>query len=204
MILGPPLIVTCPECAAQFSRFNMVSGNTFGAIFWSDGFFLAPMMPDIPRFTKCRNCGTIFNLHTCESKESEDSSTDHLPMVESPDTGTLTEAIDLKVFGNSSDDEKYLRVRLWWSKNQRNFDDSMVKLQIADPVYLLNAQELKRLLNTDHPEERLMLAELHRNLGEFDTCLELLSGITDARYTKRLGLLRKACSAKKSAVLRLD
>ena len=38
----------------------MASGNTFGARQWTDGKMEAPMLPDLPRVTRCHACGGFF------------------------------------------------------------------------------------------------------------------------------------------------
>jgi hypothetical protein len=57
---GPDKILECPHCSAPSILPTLLSGNTIGATFWSDGKMVAPMLPDTPEITKCYQCGSFF------------------------------------------------------------------------------------------------------------------------------------------------
>jgi len=59
MLPGPTLIITCPRCNAPHRTGTLQSGNTIGAVYWSDGKMVAPMLPEEPSFTKCTACGSF-------------------------------------------------------------------------------------------------------------------------------------------------
>ncbi len=59
MILGPTIIRKCLECFDLIEEFTILSGNTFGTIFWTDGKTQVPMLPDQPRFVKCPHCQAL-------------------------------------------------------------------------------------------------------------------------------------------------
>jgi hypothetical protein len=50
----------CPECKTNYYYTDMVSGNTIGAEFWSDGFYFGPMLHDAARVSKCPSCQAFF------------------------------------------------------------------------------------------------------------------------------------------------
>ena len=62
MIPGPTYLYECPNCQTVITRDSISSGNTFGAVLYSDGKTDAPMLPRFPDLTKCRQCQTIFWL----------------------------------------------------------------------------------------------------------------------------------------------
>ena len=64
MIPGANLIIKCPACQFLHQRESLISGNTFGAEYFSDGKRDAPMLPDFPYFVKCNNqeCGVFFKI----------------------------------------------------------------------------------------------------------------------------------------------
>ena len=64
---GSNIIRECPECNAALERTTMMSGNTFGARFWTDGKMMAPMLPDRPWLAKCPKCTALFWID--EAKE---------------------------------------------------------------------------------------------------------------------------------------
>jgi len=43
-----------------------MSGNTFGATFWTDGKRDAPMLPDLPEFVKCPHCKLLLWINEQE------------------------------------------------------------------------------------------------------------------------------------------
>lgn len=57
---GPDLVVACPRCGRRARARTLLSGNTFGARFWTDGKVEAPMLPTHPPVAPCRACGRMF------------------------------------------------------------------------------------------------------------------------------------------------
>ena len=50
--------VKCPFCGTKKELMTLVSGNTFGAVYWSDNKRIAPMLPTVSPVQKCSNCGS--------------------------------------------------------------------------------------------------------------------------------------------------
>ena len=44
MLPGPTIIRECPECGQPIKQWTLLSGNAFGARFWTDGKPDAPML----------------------------------------------------------------------------------------------------------------------------------------------------------------
>ena len=203
MMLGHLLIVYCSWCETPHSRINLLSGNTFGSIFWSDGCSLSPMLPDVPLFTRCSACRCIFSLRRCNTKESDNEDVFDLPSVAQLDAGGLEEALNQKVY-ESEQEEIYLRMRLWWALNKRPFKSGETEDQQFDEQYLNNARILLGLLSLEEEENLLLIAELHRNTGEPEACLKALSGIIDKRFENQAEQIRQACIAGIRTVIRLS
>ena len=55
MIIEPELLI-CPHCEQKYSHIAFVSGNTFGAIYYSDGKRKAQMLYDEVAIIKCVQC----------------------------------------------------------------------------------------------------------------------------------------------------
>ena len=66
MILGPDRIVACPICHAATRVGTLLSGNTFGAIVFTDGKMIAPMLPEMPALARCKGCGVFYWLSDAE------------------------------------------------------------------------------------------------------------------------------------------
>ncbi len=192
MLIGNPLIINCPKCNKEYTQMNLASGNTFGGVFWSDGSFFAPMLPDLAVFTRCKECQTIFNTQTAPNRETENwKETDKLPNVEHLEEEDMVFALENKVFKNV-EEEIYLRKRLWWKLNHHPWKKEKPK-SVESSIYKHNTEALIALLDVSDDDQLLMQAELHRNLGNFDICLELISKLTDIRDETRLSILKKAC-----------
>lgn len=203
MLLGHPLIVICPACGQEHRQTNLLSGNTFGGMFWSDGSSFSPMMPDVPYFSVCSSCRHFFCVKRCEQFESTDESVYELPSLQHPDRKDLSDALTRRLF-EGKDEEIYLRTRLWWSMNNINGQEIENQGNSDDKAYLENARALLNLLTTNNQYELLTMAELHRNLREFDTCLSLLSLIDEKRLEERKHQIEEACRKHSSNTFRFD
>ena len=73
MTPGPILVYECPKCGALGSKRSINSGNTFGSLFWSDGYRRSPMLPDIPDLHECPTCRTPWWTSKQEPAYEEDS-----------------------------------------------------------------------------------------------------------------------------------
>ena len=60
MTPGNPQILTCPFCGTEKQIMSLVSGNTFGAEYWSDNKQIARMLPEISYIQKCPHCGKYY------------------------------------------------------------------------------------------------------------------------------------------------
>lgn len=62
MTPGPTQIIECPACGALHQLATAASGNTFGALLWSDGKLDAPMLFNSPDIARCSGCRVLFML----------------------------------------------------------------------------------------------------------------------------------------------
>ena len=60
MLPETDIVIACPYCEAQARVFQLLSGNTMGAITWTDGWMDAPMLPRAPRIARCAACRRIY------------------------------------------------------------------------------------------------------------------------------------------------
>jgi len=210
MIPGPNLIYKCPQCGRKVSRVSIVSGNTIGATMYSDGKMIAPMLPDFPYIIKCKDCDAFYRLND-ENKIGEFERWGDKNMFNTRDlywAGFLSldeyiEAIDLKIY-NSVSEEQYLRRGLWWAFNDKYREGADVALNDEDrAVYESNCARLIEILDKDKIDERIMCAELYRNLGKYTECKNILETINDKRYGQTIELLIKECEKNNNRVILL-
>jgi len=159
---------------------------------------------------------SLHNLHKYtglpfETKDITLEKGDRLPPINIRD-GFLSaheygEAIDAGMARNR-DEEIYLRQNMWWRFNHRTRGGEKLFAGDGDKtLYESNCERLIALLQeSERPDRKPLIAELHRNLGRFDKCaevLETLETIDDKEHAESVERLKKECLAKNSETVRL-
>ncbi len=187
MLPGPDQIVACPHCGALMRQHSLTSGNTAGAVLWSDGKQEAPMLPEFPAVTRCHGCSKFFWVQDAPVRGEIPflaSELDKIPpaWTGAPVVAALTrdeyiEAFDAHL-ARTPEQERYLLLHYWWAVNdpirrgkqreigkryRRTLEDNLLKLC--------------NLLGEKEPEERLIKAEIARELGYFDQTLRLVKNL---------------------------
>jgi len=181
------------------------------------------MLPEFPAITKCKKCEKFYWLDNDNKAGSYgggwfyDSRKDKvtpkqwleadlarlLPVEE------LQEAVDAKAYGDSSENEMYLRKRLWWGLNDKaDRRDAEPLTKSITVQYAENCHGLIALLLVEGEEmsdgRRLMVAELCRNMEMFDVCEEVLRTIKGPELREIVDALIGECKRKNRYVVLLD
>jgi hypothetical protein len=192
---GPTIIRKCSSCAAPIKQTTIKSGNTFGAIVWTDGKIEAPMLPDLPLFVKCPHCSSllwideqlelrvdgldcrliyeeekIINKSSFEKTIFGDIESD-IPKYIVPSANELFTFLDMNI--SDVKKEQYLRVQALWAGNDARRTGG--KMHHLSKNESRNLQALSVLLNESNNSERIMKAEIMRELGRFDDALSILA-----------------------------
>jgi hypothetical protein len=189
MIPDADLVIACPYCAAAARVFQLFSGNTFGAITWTDGWMDAPMQPKAPRITRCHSCKKIYWVFIApqlgflpfdESGEvaGEFKDAPHVtPLAEADCFEALREGL-----GASEDLELELRVLTWWRGNDAFREPEHVAGYSLSEEAVANMERFVAM--TEHGDEDLLLfrAEALRHLGRFDEARQTLNGVGCSDY----------------------
>jgi hypothetical protein len=186
-----------------------MSGNTIGADFYSDGSFFAPMMPVFPQITICHDCDTIFWLNETNETgmwhwgEKTNPAWENAVYARFLSIEEYFSALEMNLANNKAD-EFYIRQQIWWGfnnahryKNESNTDAS------ENILWTVNIHKLLGLLDSSNNNDLIMKAELHRNLGNFDTCLQVLDSIVNPEVEWLKNIMIKACKAKNRKVIQL-
>ena len=64
MTPGSTHVVRCPSCGQLGTYPSIASGNTFGAVYYTDGRRVAPMLPVTPSVVRCGGCSGVFWLES--------------------------------------------------------------------------------------------------------------------------------------------
>ena len=199
MIPGEPEIIKCPSCGTHQQRETLISGNTCGATFYTDGKRVAPMLPEFPYFVKCPKCNCFFKIN--ESVILEDSRHHNVPYVNFLTINEYQQAIRSGLINGSDDDTLSLRIALWRAFNDisRNGDEIEDKARYEENCRLI-LSEIDS--NLDEDTNRLMCAELWRNIGEFDKCMKLLNDIsTPDEFEAYISTISAACDTQQKHTL---
>jgi hypothetical protein len=175
MTFGPDLLISCPHCRNIYICNTIGSGNSAGAEFYSDGWGDAPMQPIPVMIVWCEKCNSWFFLD--DAKELFE-----LPFGVDPGEHKvipIQDGLSIESYLNAlkqpwpPEREKALRVRLMWEYNHSlRFDVSK-----RDPATIESHDNLERLAELLDPEkEALLLAEVHRELGEFPEAMDIARG----------------------------
>ena len=198
----PMLIIReCPHCKAHVVQEETVSGNTIGATYWTDGKREAKMLPNHPLLAKCPVCGGLFYVDEVVEVDTGFDAAKGKQQVLAPSEKELLGF--LAGPGLPRDKELYVRVSAWRSAN-----DAWRKLPNATPAFSKNQVQnlhiLSEMLDESEPNQRILKAEIAREMGEFDKCLELLSQPFDERYGHAVGFIKKLAEEKVRGVRSLS
>ena len=190
----PMLIIReCPHCKAHVVQEETVSGNTIGATYWTDGKREAKMLPDHPWLAKCPVCAGLFWVDEAVEVDTGFDAAKGKQQVLAPSEKELLEFSDRA--GLARDKELYVRVSAWRSAN-----DAWRWIPNATPAFskdqVQNLKALSEMLDETEPNQRILKAEIARELGEFDECLRLLSHPFDEGYDHAVGFIKKLAEEK--------
>jgi hypothetical protein len=190
----PMLIIReCPHCKAHVVQEETVSGNTIGATYWTDGKREAKMLPNHPLLAKCPVCAGLFWV---DEAVEVDTGFDAAKGKQQVLALLEKELLDF-LAGPALSRDKELYVRVWpW----RSANDAWRRNPNATPAFskdqVQNLKALSDMLDEKEPNQRILKAEIARELGEFDECLRLLSQDFEERYGYAVGFIKKLAEEK--------
>lgn len=216
MLPGPDKIVACPSCGTFAKYGTLRSGNTFGARVWTDGKQVAPMFPRPPAVVKCHHCAECYWL--IDAKEvgvvepwgDEDMQVNPAwaiaQVVQEPTEEEYYQALQ-KGLATDSQQERALRVLAWWRRNDafRDAPQTGVKnIATASGKCRKNLEALVNLFDEADENDRLMKAEMLRELAEFESAKLVLSRVTSAEYASVVHQFRLLCDTGNTTVKELQ
>lgn len=205
MLPGPPIYKQCPYCAKYIAESTILSGNTFGAVLWSDGKFDAPMMPSTPSLVACPFCQALVWLN--ELPEIDEHTVDretamqlhHAQHYEDPTLDQYMHFLDTNALDVNK--ERYVRIQIWWMNNDVR--------RTANPIWQLRADEqtnlerLASLFDATDMNQQIMKAEAMRQLSRFEEADTLLASIHEREYASVVERLRSLVHDRNPALVRL-
>lgn len=184
MIPGPIYVYKCPNCSNLLTKESLTSGNTIGAKIYSDGKRIAQDLPEFPNLTKCKKCETVFWLSKMKEIGRYEWEDDNVKTEwESADEAEFLEIEDyFNAINNGTAknniDELFIRKQIWWAYNDKLRQGEKIFSDINDELlWLENINKLITLLDHTDINQRIAIAEINRNLGDFENCKRLLESI---------------------------
>lgn len=173
MKLGNSKIIKCPYCSTKKELMTLLSGDTFGAQFWSDGKIIASRLPEVSFVQKCPGCGKYYFGFEVSTEKGDNVSFE---------LGTLTyQEWKEAYFQFSNDDEhegvmEYLKFFLIQAYNDY-FRGGTTLFPAQDDDFIIGIIKEYIDLKDWSKTTPLLKAELYREANEMEKCAEVLSQI---------------------------
>lgn len=197
-----------------------MSGNTFGAVSWTDGKREAPMLPETPWLVRCPHCRALLWIDELERLGKVWSWERGLKFEDARDYKTPSAKDYFALLKRGVADEKklmYVRTCAWWSGNDARreppvtfrippgMDWRCFVRETPEPKPLakrerLNLEALMAMLPESDENARLMKSEALRELGRFDEALALLAVPISDNLAEAAGIIRQLVEQRDTRV----
>ena len=158
-------LVLCPHCGGKKEIIQLMSGNTFGAVLWSDSKEIAPMFPRVSPVQKCPTCGHYFFLNEAQIEEGDTYSSEE---------GWLSFDDAIEAFHELNDDKnrlELLTIIVVWAFNDMLRQEGSPTQEQYEVFRTTVSSSLKHSILSN---SKLLRAELYRELGDFNECICVL------------------------------
>jgi hypothetical protein len=196
---APSLIRKCASCENHIQEDVLASGNACGARYWTDGKCDAPMLPDSHWLIACPHCDALAWIDELEQVGTWDWYAGHRRLPVFADAREPSEpSLEQYLFvlarpGLGSDKERYARIRAWWASNDRRREGGeRCELSARERA---NLERLVQLLDPAAPNDRLMRAEILRELGRFGRALDELASPLDEDFAVSAAVIRSLAAS---------
>lgn len=210
MIPGPTYVYQCPNCGNPFTRGSLMSANVGLPTKYSDGKGIFTGYPEIPDQSKCKKCDTIFLISELDEIDLFFPGAEGSSKWEGADMADFLDVDDCfrllaDIPAENSDEELSMRVRIWRRYNDRIRNGENLFVDENDEVrWTENCHKLLSFLNPSDLNDKIMSAEIHRNLGDFDTCLRMMESLKDEDLEWVKVQFIRECEKKNRWVIKLS
>lgn len=204
-MMGPVLKKKCLQCSGMIKQYTYHSHNTFSAKLWTDGYSEAISSSD---FMKCPHCNSSIWMSELETVEEIDMKMmEKLPIdiyfrLKKACVPVFNDyVIELNRKSLSESQKLTLRMRAWWAGNdtRRYLCDKQNREMSGEE--LKNLHSLDEIIYATDERNRLMKAEIKRELGEFKEAKSLLrEPFEDESYFKNVDIIRRLIKCRNQFV----
>lgn len=185
MTITDNLIVwECPYCGAKASERELGSWNTFGAVFWSDCFRIAPMAPSQDIVSRCWKCKKVFAKWQAKHKsilEEKVPREDRRRIKWIGDYSAVKEVLDAWKGKLKPELECELRMRMLWAANHKYrkatldaSNERLVEGLRIDGITVPEAQENMLKLSSSTNLPMWLRAEVLWEMGKFGAAQKMM------------------------------
>ncbi|ABV37067.1 hypothetical protein Ssed_2458 [Shewanella sediminis HAW-EB3] len=170
MKYGTEIYKECNHCGGSLTLRPLLEVNARTATLWSDGYVDSPMVPQQPLLVKCGHCKAEVWLPELKTSafNSADSALKYLALDEE---GLW---LLLERYGQQpSEHQLYIRLNLWQLANHKYRREKTIPVEWSARERS-NMKDLLMILDMNSVQERLLAAELLRQLGDFEEAEEPL------------------------------
>lgn len=188
MLPGKDEYYKCPDCGTLLVQATIMSGNTFGAKFYSDGKQIAPMLQNFPVISKCEDCERIFWLNETNITKNEDDK--YAKKAEFLLLADYFKALELDENKNQ-ENEVALRLLIWRLFNDRVRENLFIFKNPNDKQkYEDNIKRLLEIFEPKNQSDVIIHAELFRNIEDFDESFVLINSVSDKSFVAYINAIK--------------
>jgi hypothetical protein len=199
MLYGPTIIKKCSVCSNLIKKDTIASGNTIGAKFWTDSKVDAPMLSEQPWLVKCLHCQSLIWIDEQEKVSEIDFNTDYHSLNTDANYNRARPCISpaledyfafLEKNKLTKEKELYLRIRAWWAGNDKRRGIKNTTKSMSD-AEKSNLQALANMLNISDDGDCILLAEIKRELEDFESAITLLERTFPDQLSQVASIIRE-------------
>jgi len=220
MDITPSTVYVCPSCNKPSAKMNVSGQHAQNAASYSDGVKTGSSGSFVshytPNFGKCPFCKNVFFLDNLE-KTGEYAPHKEYEYITDPVLNDFINIAEKKLF-KTPEEEIEVRKCIWRAlndkvrysrkQNERDNDEENKFFQSEEArLWRENCQSLLSLLEQKYEEQKTSgddavnltqilttIAELHRNLGHFDTCFDIIESLPDSFEWLKYKYMRRTAS----------
>jgi hypothetical protein len=161
------------------------------------------MVFDMPWLVKCPHCKALLWIDEQERVAEIDHWSDYKSAKSYYDPELQDYLNALKKEGLSIKKRRYLHLHAWWKGNDQKRNDPLGKPDLS-AVERDNLETFYRILDPAKIEERVIMAEIKRELGEFEAAVALLDKPDPKGHAWLLNYIKELAQKRISHVSKLD
>ena len=171
---GKPRILTCPFCGTEKLVLSLISGNTIGAEYWSDGKKIAPMLPETSYVQKCPHCGKYYITSRQEPRFASVWGFGEQGLLTFPEMKEAFDQISKEGFEDANEEET-LHFMLLYAYNDYYYRSEEGKT-VDENDHILFVNNVKWILENCELDD-ITKAEFYREIGDMANAKKLAESL---------------------------